>query len=371
MSKSELKDRLTDAISLYNIPGVGKGRFNKLVKTYKTPGNVLSASISSLSNVSGIFRQTASAINSKVDLDTARETASRIIQLGWEVMFLEDIAYPSPLKVIDTPPPMLFSIGNKWSESEKIIAIVGTRRASERGKQFTFNLAMALAQAGITVISGMAEGIDSSAHKGALNDNGKTMAVWGTSLDIVYPSSNRELAMEIRDNGTIFSEYLPGRTPDKGSFPERNRIISALSRGVVVVEASIKSGALITVNHAIEQGKEVFAVPGFPNNKNTIGTNELIKKGAKLLTRVEDIFDELPTLKGEIVVKKYTSRPDMTKTEREILELFGGDPIQIDNISRSVNMPISELMEFMLALELKGVLREISGKRFILTEQNV
>jgi DNA processing protein len=166
----------------------------------------------------------------------------------------------------------------------------------------------------------------------------------------------------------VVSEYFPGTRPDRVNFPQRNRIISGLSEGVVVVEAGQKSGALITANQAINQGREVFAVPGPPSSKVSIGANELIKKGAKLLTSVEDIFTELPRLKGNVASKQFLKLPDMTEMEIKIINLFENDPQQVDNISRMTNLPVSELMQFLLALEMKGVIRELSGKRFVLVD---
>lgn len=371
MTKKELKERLSDSICLLNVPGVGRTKFSNLIKKFGSASVALAAPISALTEVSRISRTIASSIKKDADPDSAREIASRIIQLGWEVFFKDEPGYPLPLAQIRSAPPILFGLGKSPEEDEKIIAIVGTRTASEKGKLFTYNLASALAEKGVTVISGMADGIDSSAHRGSLDSGGRTIAIWGTSLDIIYPASNKQLANKIREHGCILSEYLPGKNPDKSSFPERNRIISALSSGVVVVEASKKSGALITVRHAMDQGKEIFAVPGFPTSNNSAGTNELIKCGAKLLTNVDDIFDELPALKGKVISTRHKARTDITDTEREIIDIFTTSPIQIDYISRTVNLPISELMEFMLALELKGVVKEISGKRFVLTEQNL
>ncbi|MDF1545847.1 MAG: DNA-processing protein DprA, partial [bacterium] len=321
-----------------------------------------------LETVAGISRKVASDIKSEYDPDKAQESAARVMQLGWTVSFLGEPGYPDLLSKISSAPPLLFSVGTPLEKNESSIAIVGTRKASEQGRSFTFKLAAELARAGITVISGMADGIDSAAHKGALEAGGRTIAVWGSSLDIVYPPTNKGLAEKIKENGAVYSEYLPGTAPDRASFPERNRIISGLSSGVVVIEAGQKSGALLTAGHALDQSRELFAVPGHPESRGSLGTNSLIKKGARLLTSVEDIFEELPRLKREIIARKFVELPDMTDTERKIVDLFVDGPIQLDKISRSVQLPVSETLEFMLALELKGVVRELSGKRFVLTE---
>lgn len=368
MTNSENKNRLTSAIALLNVPGIGGLRYGKLIKAFGDTVGVMAASIDNIAEVNGISRAMASTIKHEIDFEKAAQTAARIVQLGWSALFIGDSDYPHSLKQIPDAPPILFRLGEPLLPDDKAIAIVGTRLPSEGGKMFTRNLAAKLAQEGITVVSGMAEGIDSAAHRGALDAGGKTIAVWGSSLDIVYPPSNKVLAEEIRTKGAIYSEYFPDTKPDKSTFPNRNRIISGLSLGIIVIEAGEKSGALITANHALEQGRELFAVPGSPDLARSRGVNNLIKKGARLLTSVEDIFDEMPQLKGEIQVKRFKKLPDLTEAERKIIELFSEGPLQIDQLSRDTRLPISDIMELVLAMELKGVLRELPGKRFALSE---
>ncbi len=369
MTNSEIKDRLTSAIALLNVPGIGGVRYNKLIKVFGGTQGVFEAPISQLAEINGISRSQASTIKSEMDFDKAAQAAARIVQLGWTVLFLEDEDYPHSLKQVSDAPPILFRLGQPHASDDRLIAIVGTRLPSEPGKMFTYNLATKLAQEGITVVSGMAEGIDSAAHRGALDVGGKTIAVWGSSLDILYPPSNKALAEEIKNNGTIYSEYLPNTQPDKATFPNRNRIISGLSLGVIVIEAGEKSGALITAGHALEQGRDLFAVPGAPDSVRSRGVNNLIKKGARLLTSVEDIFEEMPQLKGQILVKRFKKLPDLTEAERKIIDLFSEGPLQIDQLSRGSQLPISDVMELVLAMELKGVVRELPGKRFVLSEE--
>lgn len=369
MTNSEIRDRLTSAIALLNVPGVGRTRYNKLVKAFGSTEAVLESRIDKIAEINGISRALASTIKKEINFEIAAQTSARVVQLGWTVLYLTDDDYPGSLKQIPDPPPLLFRLGGAQTEEDKLIALVGTRLPSESGKLFTYNLSMALAQAGITVVSGMAEGIDCAAHRGALDAGGKTIAVWGSSLDIVFPKSNKALAEKIKRQGALYSEYLPGTHPDKAYFPERNRIISGLSVGVIVIEAGEKSGALITAAHALEQGRELFAVPGSPEAARSRGVNNLIKKGARLLTSVDDIFEELPQLKGEILVKKFRKLPDITDIERKIIELFSDGPLQIDQLSRGSQLPVSALMEFLLAMELKGVVRELPGKRFALSEE--
>lgn len=369
MTGSELKERLTDTIALLNIPGIGSGRFSKLVAALGSPRAVLEANISRLELVPGISRSLASAIKEHRDGEKARQTAARIIQLGWSVLFPDQPDYPARLAQIADPPPVLFRVGEAVTSDRGMIGIVGTRHASEGGRRFAYRLAGDLARQGVTVVSGMAEGIDSAAHKGALDAGGTTVAVWGTPLNQVYPSTNRELAEQIEGKGAIYSEYFPDTEPNPAHFPERNRIISGLSEGIVVVEAGKKSGALITARCALDQERELFAVPGAPASGRSFGTNELIKSGARLLTGIEDIFEELPRLKGEVSAHRFRQMPDLTEMELRLVDLLSAGPLQIDNLSRKAELPVSEAMEFLLALELKGVVQELAGKRFVLADQ--
>jgi len=370
LTNSELKEKLVDVIGLLSIPGVGRGRYNKLVRAFGSPSAVLHASTAELEVVNGISSSLAKDIRSGFDADEARRIAARIIQLGWKVLLRGDAEYPTPLMNVPERdvPPVLFARGD-ISLGAGAIAIVGTRHPTEDGRSFAYQLAGALARAGLTVVSGMAEGIDSWAHKGALDAGGRTVAVWGSSLDLVYPSSNKKLASLIEQKGGIVSEYFPETAPDRAHFPERNRIISGLSEGVVVIEAGRKSGALITAEQALSQGRELFAVPGKPGARTSEGTNELIKRGARLLTSVDDIFEELPRLKGQVSAKKFVQLPDMTDIEKNIVILFQAGPQQIDELARGAGLSVSEIMEYLLALELKGVVRELSGKRFVLSEE--
>lgn len=366
---SEVKARLVESLTLLSVPGVGRGRFTKLVQKFGSPQAVLRATVSQLESVSGISKGLASTIRQTQDAETAKKITAQIAKLGWTVLFWDSPDYPKTLGNIPDAPPILYRNGDAVGPDEKMIAIVGTRHATERGKSFAYSLATELARRGVVVVSGMAEGIDSAAHRGALDAGGKTIAVWGTSLDIVFPAFNRSLALKIAEQGAIYSEYLPGTKGDKGLFPDRNRIISGLSAGVVVIEAGEKSGALITATTALEQNRVLFAVPGSPGAKCSLGCNALIKKGARLLTDIEDIFDEIPYFKGQLAARQLAVRPDLTEPEIQLVNMLSEKPMQVDQISRAANLPVAAVMEFLLALELKGVVQELSGKRFTLAEQ--
>ena len=368
LTSTELQQRITDTIALLQVPGVGRGRFSKLVKQFGTPSDVFERSLGDLETVTGISRTIATAIKSAHDKEAARTIYARIAQLGWEILFPEHAEYPKPLCTIPDSPPLIFRVGLPWTPDDKMIAIVGTRHASEKGRQFTTTLAGELTRAGMTIVSGMAEGIDSAAHIGALDAGGKTVAVWGTPLNLVYPPINRGLAERIGKTGSVYSEYFPDTRVDPAYFPERNRIISGLSEGTIVVEAGRKSGALITASCAVAQGRELFAVPGAPDNPHSLGTNALIKNGARLLTEAQDLFDEIPRLRGEVTARRFQALPDLTDTEKRVVSAMVGGPFQLDQLSRLVELPVAELMEYLLALELKGVVQELSGKRFGLSD---
>jgi DNA processing protein len=369
LTDSELKERLTDTIALMNIPGIGRGRFTKLVAVFKSPSAAMQASIAEIEAVSGFSRTLASAVKAEYDGESARQTAARILQLGWTVLFPDSPEYPQALAHIPDAPPLLFRVGQAIPADTKMAAIVGTRHAGESGRKFAHALAGDLTRAGIMVISGMAEGIDSAAHRGALDAGGKTVAVWGTPLDKVFPASNRGLAEDIKDSGAVYSEYLPGDQTAASNFPERNRIISGMAEAVIVIEAGRKSGALITAQCALDQGRELFAVPGWPGAVRSLGTNQLIKQGARLLTSVDDIFEELPRLRGQLKAREFRQMPELTDVEKHLVNTLSSGPQQFDQLCRTAGLPVAELTEYLLALELRGVIQELSGKRFVLAEQ--
>ncbi len=364
--KADRKEKLIDTITLGNIEGVGLARLYHLIGTFGSPGAVLRASVGKLADIPGIGRETASRIAEKQNRKAAEESVQRICRKQWKVFLYDDSDYPEPLKTIEDRPPYLFYQGQYNPLDFNAIAIIGARSGSTEGRLFTENLAGELAESGVTIVSGMARGIDTAAHRGALKAGGRTIAVFGSSLDIIYPPEGKKLAEQIKQAGCIFSEFLPNTRPDPYNFPRRNRIISGLSQGVVVVEAAARSGALSTASHAIAQNREVFAVPGSPRRRTSEGTNWLIKKGARLLTSDEDIFSELPRLKGKVSVKKAEKLDELTETEKAVLELFAEGPIHIDILSRKLETPLPDLMQILLALELKGLVKELSGKRYIL-----
>jgi len=283
------------------------------------------------------------------------------------VINLRDEEYPKRLKDIYDPPALLYVRGELKKEDEFAISIVGSRKTTPYGRWFTEKVSQELARHGVTIVSGMARGIDSLAHWGAISGGGRTIAVLGCGVDVIYPSENRNLFAKIIDRGAILSEFPMGSPPEGGHFPRRNRIISGLSLGVVVVQASEKSGSLITAGYALEQGREVFAVPGNVGTESSRGTHRLIKEGAKLVESSEDILEEiLPQWRGEgeKIPKVETPRPDLTEEEKVLYELLGGTPLHIDAMIRESRLDPGKVSSLLLNLELKGMISQWPGKCF-------
>jgi DNA processing protein len=280
---------------------------------------------------------------------------------------LQDKGYPAILKEIHDPPKELYIKGEIIPQDKVAIAIVGTRKYSQYGKQATLDIAGKLARLGITIVSGLAKGIDTFAHQAALENNGRTIAVLGSGMDrkSFSPLRNYELGEIITQNGAVISEYPQGTPGALFTFPQRNRIISGLSLGVVVVEAPQESGALITANLALEQNREVFAVPGDIYAKNSQGTNNLIKMGAKLVNDIEDILEELNLSHLINVPRKEKIKPE-TKEEEIIISFLSAQPTHIDEIIKLSKLPVSAVNSTLMILELKKVVRNLGRNSFIL-----
>ena len=284
---------------------------------------------------------------------------------------MEDELYPAYLKNIYDPPLVLYMKGT-IQEEEKYLAVVGSRRATSYGLDMAKKISRELAECGITVVSGMARGVDSFAHMGALEVKGRTIAVLGCGLDIVYPYENKKLMENIIESGACLSEYLPGTTPVPGNFPARNRIISGISLGVVVIEAGERSGSLITANFALEQGREVFALPGNVNSIKSTGTNKLIKEGAKIVTGIDDILEELNIYFIEENTKVSFNKNlqderilrGLDNDEKKVVECLKLESMHIDNIARKTGFGIQLVNSILVMLELKGVVEQLPGKIF-------
>lgn len=283
------------------------------------------------------------------------------------ILGLTDRAYPSALLELYDPPPVLYVKGTLLEADYRAVAMVGSRRSTTYGRTAALTLARDLARNGITVISGMALGIDSAAHRGALDGGGRTIAILGSGVDCIYPPENKPLYREIIGQGAVISEFPPGSDPHPAHFPRRNRIISGTAQAVIVVEAGERSGALLTADYAIAQDRPLFAVPGNVTSRQSEGTNNLIKCGAKPITSINDLFSVLPNLRIDYIPRESKAPDDLTDDERKIYGRLSAEPVDLDSIVRCLDIPASEAASFLLSLELRGLVRQLSGKRFVVT----
>jgi DNA processing protein len=354
-------------LALSLVPGVGSILIKRLLERFKTPEAVFRAPMKELLKIEGLGVKVAGEIQRGPSEKVVRRELSLIKEVGGKIITLRDDDYPKRLKDIYDPPALLYMRGELKSEDELAIAIVGSRKTSPYGRWFTEKIGQDLARHGITVVSGMARGIDSVGHKGALQGGGRTIAVLGCGVDVIYPSENRNLFYQIIEQGAVLSEFPMGSPPEGGHFPRRNRIISGLSIGVVIVQASAESGSLITAGYALEQGREVFAVPGNVGAEGSRGTNRLIKEGAKLVDSTEDILEEiLPQWERGKETPSSTEAPfpDLSKEEKTLYGLLGETPLHIDAIIRETQLDPGKVSSLLLNLELKGLINQWPGKCF-------
>jgi DNA processing protein len=357
---------LTYWIALSMVPDIGPVGARKLLTVFGKPKNIFDAGFDALTAVEGIGLQRAINIKAFSSWKEVEDKIQVMGKRGIKAVLIGEPSYPEMLKEIGDAPVILYTKGEIQPQDRFAIAIVGSRKLTHYGASAAEDISGNLAFMGFTVVSGMARGVDSICHKGALKAGGRTIAVLGSGPDVPYPPENKTLMDKIADSGGVVSEFPPGTPPDKENFPRRNRLISGLSLGVLVIEATAGSGALITARYALEQGREVFAVPGNITSSNSEGTNELIKKGAVLTRRAEDIVEELaPVLKGFIRARDKI-KIEITDEEKGICNLLSGEPKQIDVIFRESGLPASKALGILLGLELKGAVKQITGKRFYL-----
>ncbi len=302
------------------------------------------------------------------------KTWEYIQRRGIQVLTWEDEAYPRRLREIDQPPPVLYALGALAPEDEWSVAIVGTRRMTVYGRQVAGELAAFLARQGITVVSGLARGVDRIAHEAALQAGGRSIAVLGSGVDRIYPPEHLRLAEQMQAHGAVISDYAPGTPPDSVNFPPRNRIISGLAMGTVVVEADLQSGALITASFAANQGRDVFAVPGSIYAPQSKGTNRLIQDGAHPLLAFEDILE---VLQLEQVQEKQAARtllkpdPSVSAAEANLLRILADEPQHVDEICAQSGLPIEQVSATLTLMELKGMVRQVGGMNFSLVRENL
>ena len=357
-------------IALNMIDGVGPVRVRALLERFGQPDAILATSRQELRQVEGVGDETAGHIadwRAAVDLDAE---LARIEQAGVRVVTRADADYPKNLREIYDPPLALYVRGTLSDRDALAVGIVGSRRTTLYGQEMSRKLSYQLARVGVTVVSGLARGIDTAAHTGALQAKGRTVAVIGCGIDTVYPPENKLLADDIvAKGGAVVSEFPFGVPPDRQNFPMRNRIISGWSLGVVVVEANLKSGALITAKQAMEQGREVFAVPGRVDSVQSRGTNRLIKDGAKLTEDAEDILAEfeylLPTRdKSTAAAAQAGPALQLTEHEAQVLAQIGNDETLADEIIRGSGLTSACVSATLLALEMKRIIKQLPGRQY-------
>lgn len=345
------------------VKGIGAVRFRTLLTAFGDAQAAWEASPQALRQAGLGEKVTANVVRLRqhVSLDVVWDKlqAGNIQVLTWE-----DEAYPRRLKEIDQPPPVLYLRGSLLPEDEWAVAIVGTRRVTAYGRQVTEELASVLGRNGVTVVSGLARGIDAIAHQATLNAGGRTLAVMGTGVDKIYPPENSRLAEQILAQGALISDYPPGTPPDGINFPPRNRIISGLSLAVVIVEAGLTSGALITASFAAEQGREMFAIPGNINAPQSQGANRLILDGAIPLLNPQQVLEALNLT---MVSEHRTARKVLPTdpVEKQVYQVLGAEPLHVDEIRLRTSMPIEQVSATLALMELKGMVRQVGGMNYV------
>jgi DNA processing protein len=368
------RKKIQSWLALSLVPGMGPVTCNKLVAHFGSPEKVLAASSPNLTAVASLRKESLTALSGEGRQhleELANKEIERAAEKNIAIIPCDDPLYPALLKNIHDPPVVLYVLGAPELLTCRGMGIVGSRAATHYGKDIAQQMAGSLSRQGFTIISGLALGIDTAAHNGALAAEGKTIAVLGCGLDIVYPPSNHNLYKRIASAGAVVSEYPLGTKPDSFRFPARNRIISGLSLGIVVVEAANRSGSLITASHALEQGREVFAVPGRIDSVKSAGTHTLLQQGAKLVHSINDIVEEFPANVFQQSVEEAGMEEDeqvffenLSQEEAELFEFIGVYPRTFDEIIKDSGFTAQRINEVLLLLELKGMVQTLPGKSY-------
>lgn len=347
------------SIWLSGLPKIGSRRYMELINYFGSAKSVFECSREELIKSNIVNVETVDTIISKRDKNKIDRYMKKVKENDITVYTIDEIGYPENLKNIYDPPPVLYVKGKITEEDINSIAIVGSRKATEYGLKTAEQFGKEVAESGFTVVSGMALGIDSAAHRGAIKAGGRTIAVFACGLNYIYPRSGLSLAKEIIKNGAIISEYPLGIEAVPRNFPARNRIISGMVKGVLIVEANKKSGSLITADFALEQGRDVFAVPGNINSPSSKGTNELIKNGAKLVDSISDIMEEYY---GYFDINNVCTREAiLDETETEIINLLKISGKSLDDIIETISIEPSKILSAMTLLEIRGIIKQING----------
>ncbi|MBI5048075.1 MAG: DNA-protecting protein DprA [Deltaproteobacteria bacterium] len=359
-------------LALGRIKGIGKLAYKTLIDEFREPRLVFESSVKRLEQTQGVGKKLSQAIKGFNEWKWVENEINLIKKHDVKFLTLRHADFPKSLLSIPDPPPYLYVKGTICKEDENAIAVVGTRLPTLYGIAVAEKLSRELAALGITIISGMARGIDSAAHRGAIAGKGRTIAVLGSGIDVIYPSENKKLYEQIISNGAVVSEFPIGAPPLATNFPQRNRIISGLVKGVLVAEASLKSGSLITARLALDYGRDVFALPGSVTSSKSKGTNKLIKDGAKLVEDIRDILEELSinisgvrNQKTEVTTDTARKiRPRLSPEEEKIMNLLD-EPCFIDSIIQNTGLSAQKTSSLLLDMELKGLIEQQAGKQFI------
>lgn len=355
-------------VAFSRIPSIGRARFQLLLRHFGSLEEAWHASSAALKEA-GLDSRSAGAVTlavAKVDPGAEQE---RLERLGVEVLTWEDTDYPRLLKEIYDLPPVLYVKGKLLPQDERSVAVVGTRRATAYGREAATYLASGLARSGVTIVSGLARGIDAVAHGAALETGGRTIAVLGNGLDMMYPPEHAALAAEISESGALVSEHPLGTRPEAKNFPRRNRILSGMTLGTLVIEAPETSGAIWTVRHALEQDREVFCVPGSIFSSSSRGTNLLIQEGAKLVMDYKDVLEELNLAgAGEQLPLPALFAP-ADDTEAALLKTITYDPVHIDEVGRRCGLPMATVSSTLTLMELRGLVKQVGGMNYVRTRE--
>jgi len=345
------------------IKGIGAVRMQALINHFDDLEIAWKAAPADLAGAGLSLKLIERIVQAREQVDLEKVWA-KIESQGIKTLTWKDAAYPQRLKEIEQPPPVLYIRGEYLPDDLFAVAIVGTRRVTPYGRQITEELSSYLASNGITVVSGLARGVDAIAHQTALKSGGRTIGVLGSGVDKIYPPEHRQLAERIMESGAIVSDYAPGTPPDASNFPPRNRIISGLSLAVVVIEAGETSGALITAEFAAEQGREIFAVPGSILAPQSKGTNKLIQKGALPLLSVNDLMQALNlTRMGDHKAARKIIPAD--ETEARLMNVLSTEPLHVDEIRTQTELPIEKVSAALALMELKGMVRQVGGMNYV------
>ena len=351
------------------VKGIGAVRLQALVNVFGDAKTAWYASEEALRSTGLHPKLVSNLVNARRDISLDK-VMENIHNQGITVLTWSDPDYPSRLREVTPSPPVLYVRGDIRPDDDWSVAIVGTRRATAYGRQMAARIAAHLARAGITVVSGLARGIDGIAHKTTLEQSGRTLAVLGSGVDRIYPPDHRVLAAQVMENGALISDYPPGTAPEASNFPPRNRIISGLSMATVVIEAGLRSGALITAEFAAEQGREVFAVPGSVLSPQSRGTNRLIQEGAHILLDPQEILEVLDLTKVTEQSEARTVLPS-NPTEAQLFGILGYEPLHVDEIRPQTQLSIEDVTATLAMMELKGMVRQVGGMRYTSIREDI